>query len=127
MGKIQLMLTTDPRVDADIAKSAELSRSLLNHLMKNVNKGCPGVTETIKWSMPFFDYEGAPLCNMAAFNQHRSFGFWNPSLLKAPEGLRNVKNKTSMGHFDRIASLKDLPADKIMVALVKEAALLNEQ
>jgi uncharacterized protein YdeI (YjbR/CyaY-like superfamily) len=32
-----------------------------------------------------------------------------------------------MGHFDRITSLKDLPADKVLIALIKEAAALNEQ
>jgi uncharacterized protein YdeI (YjbR/CyaY-like superfamily) len=32
-----------------------------------------------------------------------------------------------MGHLDRITSLKDLPADKVLIALIKEGAKLNEQ
>jgi uncharacterized protein YdeI (YjbR/CyaY-like superfamily) len=32
-----------------------------------------------------------------------------------------------MGHFDKITSLEDLPEDKIMIAYIKEAALLNEK
>ena len=31
-----------------------------------------------------------------------------------------------MGHLDRITSVKDLPADRILVAYIKEAALLNK-
>ncbi len=121
------MPTTDARVDAYIAKSAEFARPILSHLRKIVHKGCPGVTETVKWGMPFFEYGGQIVCNMAGFKEHCSLGFWKASLLKDPEGVLNIKNKESMGHFDRIGSLKDLPADKVMVALVKEAALLNEQ
>jgi uncharacterized protein YdeI (YjbR/CyaY-like superfamily) len=127
MDKCQPMPTTDARIDAYIAKSAEFARPILSHLRKIVHKGCPGVTETVKWGMPFFEYGGEIVCNMAGFKEHCSFGFWKASLLKDPEGVLNVKDKNSMGHFDRIGSLKDLPADKIMVALVKEAALLNEQ
>jgi uncharacterized protein YdeI (YjbR/CyaY-like superfamily) len=121
------MPTTDARIDAYIAKSAEFARPILSHLRKIVHKGCPGVTETVKWGMPFFEYGGEIVCNMAGFKEHCSFGFWKASLLKDPEGVLTVKDKNSMGHFDRIGSLKDLPADKVMVALVKEAALLNEQ
>jgi len=121
------MPATDARVDAYIAKSADFAQPILSHLRKLVHKGCPGVTETIKWSMPFFDYEGAPLCNMAGFKQHCSFGFWNASLLKDPEGILHVKDKNAMGHFDRITSVKDLPADKVLVAYIKEAAALNEE
>jgi uncharacterized protein YdeI (YjbR/CyaY-like superfamily) len=121
------MPATDARVDAYIAKSADFAQPILSHLRQLVHKGCPGVIETMKWSMPFFDYEGSPLCNMAGFKQHCSFGFWNASLLKDPEGILQVKDKNAMGHFDRITSLKDLPGDKILIAYIKEAALLNEK
>jgi uncharacterized protein YdeI (YjbR/CyaY-like superfamily) len=121
------MASTDPRVDAYIAKSADFARPILEHLRKLIHKACPGVTETIKWSMPFFEYKDEMLCNMSGFKQHCALGFWKASLLKDPEGVLHVKDKNSMGHMDRITSLKDLPADKILVALIKEAATLNEQ
>ncbi|HET6254254.1 MAG TPA: YdeI/OmpD-associated family protein [Puia sp.] len=121
------MPNTDPRVDAYIAKSAEFAQPILRHLRQLVHKACPGATETVKWGMPFFEYSGGLLCNMAAFKQHCAFGFWNASLLKDPGGIVQVKNKTSMGHFERITSLKDLPADKAVLALIKEAGKLNEQ
>ena len=121
------MPTTDARIDAYIAKSADFAKPILTHLRKLVHKACPGVTETVKWGMPFFENNGAILCNMASFKQHCSFGFWNAPLLKDPEGILHIKEKNAMGHMDKITSLKDLPADKIMLAYLKEAALLNEQ
>lgn len=36
------------------------------------------------------------------------------------------KNKTAMGSFGRITSLKDLPSDKVMIALIHQAMELNE-
>lgn len=121
------MPTTDPRVDAYIAKSAEFARPVLTHIRELVHKACPEVTETIKWGMPFFEYSGGIICNMAGFKKHCALGFWNAPMLKDPAGVLHVKDKNAMGHLDRIASLKDLPADKILIALIKEGAKLNEQ
>ncbi len=121
------MASTDPLIDEYIADANDFARPVLEHLRKLVHKGCPGVAETIKWRMPFFDYNGAPLCNISGFKQHCAFGFWNASLLKDPESILHVRDKNSMGHLDRITSLKDLPSDKILISLVKEAAALNEQ
>lgn len=121
------MPTIDPRVDAYIAKSAEFARPILTHIRELVHKACPEVTENIKWSMPFFEYGGGIICNMAGFKQHCALGFWNAPILKDPTGVLKVKDKNAMGHLDRIGSLKDLPADKVLIALIKEGAKLNEQ
>jgi uncharacterized protein YdeI (YjbR/CyaY-like superfamily) len=121
------MPATDKRIDAYIAKSADFAKPILTHLRQLVHKACPDATETVKWGMPFFEYSGAILCNMAAFKQHCSFGLWNAPLLKDPEGILHVKDKNAMGQFDRITSLKDLPSDKILIAYLKEAAQLNEK
>ena len=120
-------MNTDPRVDAYIAKSAEFARPILHHLRKLVHEACPAASETVKWGMPFFEHNGGLLCNMASFKQHCAFGFWNASLLKDPKGVVQVKNKTSMGHFERITSLGDLPPDRTILSLIKEAASLNEK
>ena len=115
----------DPRVDEYIAKSAEFARPILKHLRKVVHAGCPGVEETLKWSMPAFMYKGM-FCGMAAFKQHCTFGFWKESLLR--DKLREV-NKTgddAMGQFGRITSVKDLPSEKALLAMVKAAAALND-
>jgi len=74
------MPTLDPRIDAYIANSAEFAQPILTHLRQVVHEACPEVEETIKWSMPFFLYQGM-LCNMASFKAHCAFGFWKGELL----------------------------------------------
>ena len=56
------MPALDPRVDAYIEKSADFAKPILTHLRKLIHKACPEVVETIKWSMPGFEYKGF-LCN----------------------------------------------------------------
>lgn len=119
------MGTTDKRVDTYIAKSADFARPILKHLRNTVHKGCPEVQETMKWSFPHFDYQGI-MCSMAAFKEHCSFGFWKASLMKRAPGLGRAAGQTAMGNFGRITSLADLPKASLLVALVKQAAALNE-
>ena len=52
------MATKDPRVDAYIAKSADFAKPIMTHLRKLVHAHCPETVETMKWSMPFFEYGG---------------------------------------------------------------------
>ncbi|MGC4022484.1 MAG: YdeI/OmpD-associated family protein [Cyclobacteriaceae bacterium] len=120
------MLTKDKRVDAYIAKSAEFARPILVHLRSLIHKACPEVVETIKWGFPNFDYKGV-FCSMAAFKQHCAFGFWKASLMDDPKGLLSPNDKGSMGNFDRITSVKDLPSDKILLGFIKQAVELNDQ
>ena len=116
------MATKDPRIDAYIAKSAPFAKPILKHLRKVVHAGCPQVTETLKWSMPHFDYKGV-MCGMAAFKEHCSFGFWKESLILGPG---KTSEKEGMGSFGCIKSMKDLPNEKTLVGYVKKAAALNE-
>ena len=115
-------------IDAYINKSAPFAQPILEHLRELVHTACPDVKESVKWSMPFFDHQG-PLCNMAAFKQHAVFGFWKGKLLRDPKNYlqeRSAEGGTAMGHFGRLTSLKDLPPDKVIIALIKQAAKLNE-
>ena len=95
-------------------------------IRKLIFQACPEVVETIKWSFPNYEVHGSMLCNMASFKEHCAFGFWKATLLRDPEGILQVKDRNSMGHMDRITSVKDLPADRILIAYIKEAALLNK-
>jgi uncharacterized protein YdeI (YjbR/CyaY-like superfamily) len=117
------MPTTDPRVDEYIANAAEFARPILTHLRAVIHAACPEVKETIKWSMPNFDYHGI-LCNFAAFKQHCAFGFWKAELLLAEE---DDKGKQAMGQFGRITSVNDLPSKAVLTAYIKKAMKLNEQ
>ena len=120
------MPAIDPRIDAYIEKKADFAKPVLQHLRLLVHRACPGVEETIKWGMPYFDYKGNALCGMAAFKEHCTFLFWKAKLMQDPEKILQVEQRGAMGNFDRITSLKDLPSDKIMIAYIKEAAKLNE-
>ena len=112
----------DPRVDAYIANAAPFAQPILKHLRKIVHKGCPQVEETIKWSMPHFDYKGI-LCGMAAHKQHCSFGFWRGAEGALEESRRDADG---MGHFGRITSLHDLPDDETLVGYVRRVAELKD-
>jgi uncharacterized protein YdeI (YjbR/CyaY-like superfamily) len=107
----------DARVDAYIAKSPEFAQPILNHLRAIVHDGCPGVVETIKWSVPHFDFEGASLCGMAAFKAHCRFGFFKAALLG---------DGASYSQFGYITLVADLPPRRTLLKLVKDAARLNE-
>lgn len=117
------MGTRDPRVDAYIAKSAEFARPVLTYLREAVHAGCPEVEETLKWSFPHFVHHGI-LCSMASFKGHCAFGFWKGSLLGVSRGARGDE---AMGQFGRITSLADLPSQRTLTGLVKQAATLNEK
>ena len=117
------MPTLDPRVDAYIDRSADFARPILTHIRKLVHKACPEVKETMKWSFPHFDYKDQMMCSMASFKAHVAFGFWKQSLM---EDAAFPAEKTAMGSFGRLASVKDLPDDKTMKKLIGDAMKLND-
>ena len=114
------MATKDPRIDAYIAKASPFARPILQRFRKAVHGGCPDVVETMKWQYPAFDYKG-PLAGMASFKAHCAVGFWKKPLMKS--GLKGVG---TMGPFARLESIDQLPDEKTLVAMVKEAAALND-
>jgi uncharacterized protein YdeI (YjbR/CyaY-like superfamily) len=115
------MTTKDPRIDAYIAKSAAFAQPILLHLRALIHAQCPDAVETIKWSMPHFEYKGSIFCNCAAFKQHCSFRFWLGELLQI-----DAKLDAAMGQFGRITSLEDLPSDKDFTKLIKQAMKLHD-
>ena len=120
------MAKKEKAIDAYIVKSADFAKPILNHIRDLVHKTCPDVEEKMKWSFPHYDYCGEMMCSMAAFKQHCSFGFWKAALMKDPVLVANAKSEVAMGHLGRITSLKDLPADKIILGYIKEAMKLND-
>lgn len=103
----------DPRVDAYIAKSAGFAKPILEHFREIIHSAVPDVEETMKWSMPAFEYRG-PLAQMAAFKAHCVVDFWKRSLLGTER-------------WPRIESINDLPPKKELIAVAKKAAKLNEE
>ena len=113
----------DPRVDAYIERSADFARPILTDIRKIVHKACPSVKETMKWSFPHFDYKDQMMCFMASFKAHVALGFWKQSLM---EDSTFPAEKTAMGSFGRLTSVKDLPDDKTMKKLITDAMKLND-
>jgi uncharacterized protein YdeI (YjbR/CyaY-like superfamily) len=114
---------TNPNVDAYIMKSADFAQPILMHLRELVHKGCPDVVEEMKWSRPFFLHGGVILCNMSAFKEHCSFGFWGAEIGKvlAKDG---VVQEGGMGSLGKITRVKWLPSDKHLVGYIRQAAKL---
>lgn len=115
----------EPKIDAYIANAAPFAQPILNHLRQLVHRACPGAEEKIKWGFPHFDYKGM-MVSMAAFKHHCAFTFWKGDLLSDPHQVLDKNRSESMGQMGKLTRLEDLPADDIMVALIREAMALNE-
>jgi len=111
----------NPRVGAYMAKVRPFAQPILTHLRELVHQACPDVNETVKWSRPFFEYRGAILCNISAFKEHCSFGFWGQEIGAV---LREAKvlQPEGMGSLGRITKLGDLPSDNLMLGWIRQAA-----
>lgn len=114
------MPTTDRRVDAYIAKSADFARPILEEIRARVHEACPEAQETIKWSTPHFDYKG-PLCAMSAFKAHCLFIFW-----KSPLVLTGKDGADTTARLRRLTRASDLPPRKVMREYIRKAMALNE-
>lgn len=111
----------NPKVDGYIAKAQPYAQPILDHLRRLVHRACPGVEETIKWSRPFFEYKGVILCNMSAFKEHCSFGFWGQeigAILRDAGALRDG----AMGSLGRITARDVLPPEKVLLGWIRQAA-----
>jgi len=116
------MANQDSRIDAYIARAQPFARPILERIRKAVHTACPDVTETVKWSMPAFEYKG-PLVGMAAFKAHCALAFWKPSLMKS---VPKDRGTDAMGQFGRFESLDDVPSEAALARAVREAATLND-
>jgi uncharacterized protein YdeI (YjbR/CyaY-like superfamily) len=117
--------SSNPRVDAYIANAKPFAQPILAHIRKLVHKGCPKVEETIKWSRPFFEYNGAILGNMSAFKEHCSFGFWGEEI-GAVLRKANAVQSDGMGSLGRITRVEDLPPAKALLDWIRQAATFIE-
>ncbi len=116
------MANRDPRIDAYIAKAAPFAQPILERLRDAVHEACPDIEETLKWSMPTFVHAGGILAGMAAFKQHVSFGYWKHALVMGEDVQRD-----GMGSYGKMASPKDLPPKKRLLADIRRAMKLNEE
>ena len=113
----------DPRVGAYIEKSANFARPILKHIRAVVHETCPEAEETMKWSMPHFDYAGSMMLGMASFKEHCALGFWKGELILGKDGV----STEAMGQFGCIRSVSDLPPKRVLAGYIRQAMKLNDQ
>lgn len=111
---------SDARVDAYIEKAAPFAIPILVKLRALVHKASPGIEETIKWGRPFFMHNGEILANMSGFKEHCSFGFWGTEIGEHLKTAGVLKDDAA-GSLGKIASVKDLPSDAVMIDLIRKA------
>ncbi len=112
-------MSRDPRVDAYIANAQPFAQPILKKVRERVHAAAPEAEETIKWRAPGFTVDGKILLMMAAFKEHAALNFW-----RGPELGDGQPKAGAMGQFGRLTSVADLPPDKDLDSLIREAAAL---
>ncbi|WP_018626004.1 YdeI/OmpD-associated family protein [Niabella aurantiaca] len=122
------MALQDPRHDIYIAKALPFAQPILKHIRMLVRQTCPKVEETMKWSFPHFSYKGKILCSMAAFKQHASLGFWLGDAIRSLKPYQVLEgDDKAMGQLGKLTSVNDLPKDKALTDIIKEAMTLIDE
>lgn len=112
-------MSTDPRIDAYIAKAAPFAQDILRNVRSRVHAAAPEAEETMKWSAPAFTVDGKILLIMAAFKAHAALNFW-----RGQEIGDGTPKAGAMGQFGKLTSVQDLPSDTDLDAIIREAAAL---
>lgn len=112
-------MSREPRIDAYISTAAEFARPILEHVRERVHIFVPEVEEAIKWGAPAYLKDGKILLITAAFKAHAAINFWRGEEIRGSESRRDA-----MGQFGKLTSVDDLPPDKELDSLIREAAEL---
>lgn len=110
-------MARDPRIDAYIAAAQPFARPILSHIRDVIHAASPDVTETIKWSRPFFEHQGRMFAALGAFKAHASLVLWR----MGETGGATSREQEGMGQFGRLTRLADLPDDGALTRLIREA------
>ena len=114
-----------PLVDAYIEKAAPFAKPILRRLRSIFHKASPKLEETLKWGVPFFEYKGL-VGGFAAFKHNVTWGLWKAALLDDPRRLMERDASSSMSG-GRLIDLADLPEERYLLDLIRQAVQLNEQ
>ena len=116
-----------PTFDEYIGDCEEFAQPILKHIREVVIRNCPAIEEKIKWNFPCFVYKGSNLAYMAGFKQHATFGFGLADHMTDQHKVFIKGEKTGMGNFGKLTSLKDLPSEEILIQYLHEAMQLHDQ
>jgi uncharacterized protein YdeI (YjbR/CyaY-like superfamily) len=112
-------LTRDPRIDVYIANAQPFARPILEKVRERVHAVIPDVEEAMKWGMPAYLVNGKILLITSAFKGHAALNFW-----RGQEIGDGQPKAGAMGQFGKLKSIRDLPADEELDALIREGATL---
>jgi hypothetical protein len=109
-------------VEAYIVGFNDWRGETMSALRQLVHEAAPGVTDSIKWGQPVFDFNG-PFAHMKAFSSHVNFGFWRGAELVDPKGV--LKGTGSRMRHVELRSPADIDAP-VLQAMVRTAVALND-
>jgi uncharacterized protein YdeI (YjbR/CyaY-like superfamily) len=112
-------LSREPRIDAYIAKAQPFARPILERVRERVHAVLPDVEEAMKWSMPAYLVAGKIVLITSSFKAHAALNFW-----RGQEIGDGQPKAGAMGQFGRLTSVDDLPPDRELDALIREAAAI---
>lgn len=112
-------MSREPRIDAYIAKAQPFARPILEKVRERVHAVIPDAEEAMKWSMPAYLTGGKIVVITSAFKAHAALNFW-----RGQEIGDGQPKAGAMGQFGGLTSLDDLPTEKELDALIREAAQL---
>lgn len=118
------MGTRNPQVDAYIEKAQPFAQPIMVKLRDLFHKACPEIEEKIKWGVPSFERKGI-VGGFAGFKQHVGWGMPKAKLLNDPTGALRTDVASILS--TKLTSVKDLPPDKVILDLIRQAVALNEQ
>ena len=112
-------MSREPRIDAYIAKAQPFARPILESVRERVHAVIPDVEEAMKWSMPAYLVAGKIVLITSSFKAHAALNFW-----RGQEIGDGQPKAGAMGQFGRLTSVDDLPPDRELDALIREAAAI---
>ena len=109
-------MTTDPRIDAYIARAAPFAQPILHHIRGIIREALPEAAETLKWSVPHWTHAGKNVAGMAAFKAHCAM------MIHGDGRQGDGEQKEGMGGFGKITSIDELPPRDDLIAKLRAAA-----
>lgn len=117
----------NPQFDDYHEGVSDFAKPIMAHLRDLVHRQCPEVVERMKWGVPHFDHAGETLCVFAAYRKHCSFSFGKAALMRDVRLQASVNLKATERFMGKLTALSDLPSDRELMALIKEAMALNDK
>jgi uncharacterized protein YdeI (YjbR/CyaY-like superfamily) len=114
----------NPQVDKYINGAAPFAQPILRKVRDLFHKAGPQIEEKLKWGCPSFEHKGI-VGGMAAFKRYVAWGLWKAKLLEQQGLMKSDKSSHMSG--GNITDVSEIPPEKKVVALIRQAIELNER